>query len=68
LSSALTRLPSAATNLESALRTVTQAQREVVRPPAARLVESGDRANAVVSETTAKPHVRNVLAKIDLRD
>ena len=65
---AFASVPAADNALRSALETLTAREREVLR------LLAGGRSNAeiarelVVSEATAKTHVRHVLSKLDLRD
>jgi DNA-binding NarL/FixJ family response regulator len=65
---AFARLPAPQDDLQAALGTLTTREREVLALMA-RGRSNSELADAlVVSEATAKTHVRNVLAKLDLRD
>jgi DNA-binding NarL/FixJ family response regulator len=65
---AFARLPAPQDELQAALETLTSREREVLALMA-RGRSNSELADAlVVSEATAKTHVRNVLAKLDLRD
>jgi DNA-binding NarL/FixJ family response regulator len=65
---AFARLPAAQDDLQAALRTLTSREREVLTLLAKGRSNSELADALVVSEATAKTHVRNVLAKLDLRD
>jgi DNA-binding NarL/FixJ family response regulator len=65
---AFARLPAAQDDLQAALGTLTLREREVLTLLAKGRSNSELAAALVVSEATAKTHVRNVLAKLDLRD
>jgi DNA-binding NarL/FixJ family response regulator len=65
---AFARLPAAQDDLQAALGTLTSREREVLTLLARGRSNSELAEALVVSEATAKTHVRNVLAKLDLRD
>ena len=65
---AFARLPAQQTELQHALETLTPREREVLRLLASGRSNSEIASELVVSAATAKTHVRNVLAKLDLRD
>ena len=65
---AFARLPAPQDDLQAALTTLTAREREVLTLLAAGRSNSELADALVVSEATAKTHVRNVLAKLDLRD
>ena len=65
---AFARLPPRRNNLQTPLETLTPREREVLRLLSSGRSNSEIAAELVVSEATAKTHVRNVLAKLDLRD
>ena len=62
------RLPAPRDDLQAALGTLTSREREVLTLLAKGRSNSELADALVVSEATAKTHVRNVLAKLDLRD
>ena len=65
---AFARLPAAQDDLQAALGTLTSREREVLALLATGRSNSELADALVVSEATAKTHVRNVLAKLNLRD
>jgi len=65
---AFARLPAPQDDLQAALGTLTTREREVLKLLATGRSNSELAETLVVSEATAKTHVRNVLAKLDLRD
>jgi DNA-binding NarL/FixJ family response regulator len=65
---AFARLPAPQDDLQAALVTLTTREREVLALMARGRSNSELAEALVVSEATAKTHVRNVLAKLDLRD
>jgi len=65
---AFARLPPRRNDLQTPLETLTPREREVLRLLSSGRSNSEIAAELVVSEATAKTHVRNVLAKLDLRD
>ena len=65
---AFARLPPPQDDLQAALGMLTPREREVLKLLAAGRSNSELADALVVSEATAKTHVRNVLAKLDLRD
>jgi DNA-binding NarL/FixJ family response regulator len=65
---AFARLPAPQDDLQAALGTLTTREREVLALMARGRSNSELAEALVVSEATAKTHVRNVLAKLDLRD
>ncbi|HEV2774350.1 MAG TPA: response regulator transcription factor [Solirubrobacteraceae bacterium] len=65
---AFARLPAPQDDLQAALETLTAREREVLALLATGRSNSELAGALVVSEATAKTHVRNVLAKLDLRD
>ena len=65
---AFARLPAPQDDLQAALGTLTTREREVLKLLATGRSNSELAERLVVSEATAKTHVRNVLAKLDLRD
>ncbi len=62
------RLPRPREDLQAALDTLTPRERQVLRLPGRGASNRELAEQLVVSETTAKTHVRSVLAKLDLRD
>ena len=65
---AFTRLPARQDHLESQLATLTARERDVLQLLAQGMSNDQIAQELVVSNTTAKTHVRNVLAKLELRD
>ena len=65
---AFARLPAVQDDLQAALATLTAREREVLALMATGRSNSELADALVVSEATAKTHVRNVLAKLNLRD
>ena len=65
---AFARLPAPQDDLQAALATLTAREREVLALMATGQSNSELADALVVSEATAKTHVRNVLAKLNLRD
>jgi DNA-binding NarL/FixJ family response regulator len=65
---AFAKLPARRGHLESALATLTAREREVLQLLARGMSNTQIAEELVVSNATAKSHVRNVLAKLDLRD
>jgi DNA-binding NarL/FixJ family response regulator len=65
---AFAKLPARRGHLESALATLTAREREVLQLLARGMSNTQIAEELVVSNATAKTHVRNVLAKLDLRD
>jgi len=65
---AFARLPAVQDDLQAALGTLTAREREVLALMATGRSNSELADALVVSEATAKTHVRNVLAKLNLRD
>ena len=65
---AFAQLPAPQDDLQAALGTLTSREREVLALMATGRSNSELADALVVSEATAKTHVRNVLAKLDLRD
>ncbi len=61
-------LPPARPELDEALATLTAREREVLALLARGLSNAELAAQLVISDATAKTHVRNLLAKLDLRD
>ena len=65
---AFARLPARQDRLQVALDTLTSREREVLKLLSRGLSNSEIAEDLVISEATAKTHVRHVLAKLDLRD
>lgn len=65
---AFARLPARQDHLQTALDTLTAREREVLKLLAKGLPNADIAQELVVSEATAKTHVRHVLAKLELRD
>jgi DNA-binding NarL/FixJ family response regulator len=65
---AFARIPAADDALRGALETLTTREREVLRLLARGRSNAEVARELVVSEATAKTHVRHVLSKLDLRD
>jgi DNA-binding NarL/FixJ family response regulator len=65
---AFARLPARQEHLTAALETLTAREREVLKLLAKGHSNTEIARDLVVSQATAKTHVRNVLAKLDLRD